>query len=528
VSLQFLPSAPIVRTPGFHGTDTVGTIDAIGEWAAVLRRLASTPAVFDGITALAIAIGVLWVTVACYYLLPATWWVFYRRRAGRSAYADAADALADEELPTIDVLLPAYEEAAVIEQCITSVRSADYPQELITINVLVEPSDTRTAETLSALTAEHEFASVQIPSGYMTRIVVPERYLGEANKPRALNFGFHETYGDVVGILDAEDVVDPDLFREVAGALVAEDYDYVQGILDMSNERDGWKNALFRGEYGFWYRLLLPGYHTLGWPVPLGGTTNFFRREVLTEISEIRKTRFGNPWDTELDGADEGNEGGDGASSAWLAGIDTDRPIPWDPVNVTEDFELGILLWLEGYDLGLIDAVTREESPVTVRGWIRQRTRWQKGKLYTLVQYLRHRPARARETVHVVSQAATPHLGPINVAGVLVVGVLTWPLGYVGPRTVQVLTAFGIAFVAELMAFHAYGYWRASARSTRAKLLPAAANFLTLPAYWLLLWTAEFRAIKQFYNVEHHWEKTEHHGRHHGSEDEERDDRTEE
>lgn len=70
--------------------------------------------------------------------------------------------------------------------------------------------------------------------------------------------------------------MDPKTFRSAASALVDEGADYAQGIIDMVNSRYGWKNTLFRAEYAFWYRFLLPSFVHVGYPVPLGGTTNIF------------------------------------------------------------------------------------------------------------------------------------------------------------------------------------------------------------------------------------------------------------
>ena len=65
----------------------------------------------------------------------------------------------------------------------------------------------------------------------------------------------------------------------------------------------------------------------------------------------------------------------------------------WDPFNVTEDADLGIRLPHEGYSVGVIDSTTFEEASAHVRAWIRQRTRWIKGYMQTLLVHTR-RPAR--------------------------------------------------------------------------------------------------------------------------------------
>jgi cellulose synthase/poly-beta-1,6-N-acetylglucosamine synthase-like glycosyltransferase len=269
----------------------------------------------------------------------------------------------------------------------------------------------------------------------------------------------------------------------------------------MHNENDGWLNALFRGEYGWWYRLLLPGMHNASYPVPLGGTTNFYRRSVLAEISEIREERFGTRWQP--------------AEDLWLSKIPDTGPIPWDPRNVTEDFELGLLLWLEDYELALIPSVTREESPMAATTWIQQRTRWQKGKVQTFFQYLRHRPTNDIGTLHIWLQSVVPHLGPINFTGLVLIAVISdlFLNQTFAPVVIGVLL-LGLVFLVEHMLLQAYGYLKASTAPRPVQLFRAALNFVTLFPYWVLVWVADNRALYQLYRNNEEWEKTDHHGRH--------------
>jgi cellulose synthase/poly-beta-1,6-N-acetylglucosamine synthase-like glycosyltransferase len=95
----------------------------------------------------------------------------------------------------------------------------------------------------------------------------------------------------------------------------------------------------FAIEYACHFELLLPLLASLNVPVPLGGTSNHFRTEILRAIGA------------------------------------------WDPHNVTEDADLGIRLARAGYTTGMISSVTLEEANCEVRNWITQRSRWLKGWL---------------------------------------------------------------------------------------------------------------------------------------------------
>lgn len=457
--------------------------------------------VFDVLRGVAIFYGMIWLTMNFYNHYPIIKLFLDRTFSDKEVYVDATGAVPGGDYPTIDVLLPAYKESNVLRYSIRSVREANYPQEKISVIVLTEPDDETTRETLDELRDDLAFDEIEFSGGYFTELVVPEEYPGEGNKPRALNFGFQESYGDIVGVIDAEDVIDPDLFLNVVGAIDREGYDYAQGILDMQNEDDGWLNTLFRGEYGWWYQVLLPGMYNAGYPVPLGGTTNFYDREVLEEISGIREERFGTRWEPEED--------------LWLSHVPDTGPIPWDPVNVTEDFELGLLLWLEGYRLALIHSITREESPLKLKAWLQQRTRWQKGKIQTFLQYVRHPPEDGTDRTHIWLQSVVPHLGPINLSGILIIFVisnLVYEISYT-PIIVGVLL-MGLAFILEHMVLQGIGYLKASDAPLPLRWLRAIVNSTTLLAYWMLVWVADNRALHQIYRRDEGWEKTEHHGRH--------------
>jgi hypothetical protein len=94
---------------------------------------------------------------------------------------------------------------------------------------------------------------------------------------------------------------------------------------------------LFTAEYAGLFDVLLPGLSEHRLPLPLGGSSNHFRTDVLREV------------------------GG------------------WDAYNVTEDADLGMRLARFGYQSAVIGSTTYEEAPARLGPWLRQRTRWFKG-----------------------------------------------------------------------------------------------------------------------------------------------------
>jgi hypothetical protein len=330
-------------------------------------------------------------------------------------------------------------------------------------------------------------------------LVVPAAYPGEPNKPRALNYGFEHARHDVIGVVDAEVIVGTDTLERVAEALTS-GADFALCHLDMVNEDDGWLNLLFRAEYGYWYEQIVPAFAQVGYPVPLGGTSCFFRREVLERISRQRTDRGGSSWS---------------AARRWLAEHDLEGAVPWDPENITEDFELGLALWLNGETFAYLESRTREESPLGLHGWMVQRTRWKQGKIYTFLQYLETPPETRRGRFHVYWQSLLPHLGPINIGGLVFVVWLANVAGAIPSVLVRGVLSLGVAFLVMVSLLYARGYWLVSEKPLRVRARRTLIVALTLYFYWILQWIADVRAIVSTYRGRFQWESTTHLGRNH-------------
>ena len=65
----------------------------------------------------------------------------------------------------------------------------------------------------------------------------------------------------------------------------------MQGYLDFYNAADNWLSRCFTLEYAIWFRVVLLGVQRLGLPIPLGGTSVFFRRGVLEEIGRLGRAQ---------------------------------------------------------------------------------------------------------------------------------------------------------------------------------------------------------------------------------------------
>lgn len=240
-------------------------------------------------------------------------------------------------LPTVTILVPLFKEREIAGRLVKRLTALDYPRELLDICLVVEDDDDLTQETLARASLPRWIRQITVPRGAVR------------TKPRALNFALDFARGSIVGVYDAEDAPEPGQLHKVVrrfaerGPSVA----CLQGVLDFYNPRENWLARAFTIEYATWFRIVLPGLERMGFAVPLGGTTLFFRRAALEEL------------------------GG------------------WDAHNVTEDADLGIRLARHGYRTELIDTVTKEEANCRPLPWIKQRSRWIKGYAMTWVVHMR-------------------------------------------------------------------------------------------------------------------------------------------
>ncbi|WP_159589492.1 glycosyltransferase [Chelativorans xinjiangense] len=372
-------------------------------------------------------------------------------------------AVRTEEMPVYTVLVALYKEAEIVPDLLLALGRLVWPRSKLEIKLVCESDDRETLEALRAQELRSYIEVVEVP---------PE---GPRTKPKALSYALPMTTGELLVLYDAEDRPHPfqlveawQRFRESGEELAC-----LQAPLVISNRRESWISAMFAFEYSALFHGMLPWLARHGLVLPLGGTSNHFRRAILERV------------------------GG------------------WDPCNVTEDADLGLRLRRLGYETDTITFPTYEDAPTGFRVWLPQRTRWLKGWAQTWLVHMRDVREMARD------------LGPHSfaVTQVLFPGMLLSALG----NSVFLLTILGLSayfavhgeipshYGAILLldlfnvvfgygAFLALGWWTLPA-SERHDLWK---HVLRTPAYWTLLSLAAWRALWQLYRRPHHWEKTPH------------------
>ena len=435
---------------------------AAGHWRPLLALLAlAGAAVAAPVTALMVLM--LWIllanTMTTGLRLVA---ILARFRRGRRSAGPETPRIADyKKLPRVSILVPLLREEAVARKLLDALAAMDYPAALLDIKLVLEEDD---AITRAAIERAGLPPTVEV-------VTVP--FDGLKTKPRAMNYALPFCEGEIVGIYDAEDRPDPAQIRAVVEHLMdaPPEVACVQAYLDFYNTERNWLSRCFTLEYAIWFRVILLGVQRLGIPIPLGGTSVFFRRKVLEAIGA------------------------------------------WDAHNVTEDADLGMRLARFGYSCDMIDSTTWEEANCRMGPWIRQRSRWLKGYAITWATHMR-RP-----------RSLFADLGLRGFLGfqVLFLGAITSylsiPLFWViWAGAVGLDLEFWHTFPAPLM----HGFL-ASMFLGQAVMLTIAAvaardsgrprlvgSVLMLPFYWPLGAVAAYRAIAEVFTRPFYWHKTEH------------------
>lgn len=374
--------------------------------------------------------------------------------------------VADADLPRYGVLVAVYREVAVIEALVEALCALDYPADRLDIRIVVEADDTPTRLAAEAATRGTVVDVVAVP---------PSK---PRTKPKALNFALATVDAEIVTVFDAEDRPDPDQLRLAVAAFRAgpPELAVVQAVLviDHADHARPWLVRQFEIEYATLFRGLLPWLAERRLFLPLGGTSNHFRRTALDAI------------------------GG------------------WDPHNVTEDADIAVRLVRAGWHAGVVASSTHEEAPMEARAWLAQRTRWLKGWMQTWLAHMRapvrlHRDLGLSGSIAFHLVFAGQLLSAIAFAPSLIL--LGLQAGGVLPLFVDETIDADIVALSALVAFSTGvlgAFILAMKVSDRAVHRFRVLDVLSMPLYWCAISLAAYAAAVELVRAPSHWNKTTH------------------
>jgi cellulose synthase/poly-beta-1,6-N-acetylglucosamine synthase-like glycosyltransferase len=363
-------------------------------------------------------------------------------------------------------------EAAIASQLVKRIANLNYPKSKLQVLFLMGVDDDATIEALAqaGVNTNDTAGRISTYSYYMSVVKVPKMQVD--TKPLVCNYGLRFATGDFTVVYDAEDKPEPDQLKKAVIGFQQTSLDTIclQGKLNFYNDRKNTLTRFFSLEYGMWYDYFLPGLQSIGSPVPLGGTSNHFVTNALRQTGE------------------------------------------WDPYNVTEDADLGMRIYRSGRQTRILDAYTYEEATSTLKAWLKQRARWEKGFLVTLIVHLRHpiklyKELGARKFIFGITvffgNFYMPFVNPF-----LWVLTLLWALNIfsLGDLPMYIWLPAVINLVIGNL-IHIAMHFTAAMHSKKYDLALLA---LFVPFYWILISIATYIASWELLSKPYQWNKTAH------------------
>ncbi len=255
------------------------------------------------------------------------------------------------DFPRVAVLIPAHNEGKVIRGTLEAMLAFDYPTDRYEVVVINDGStDDTGAIVRSFAERDRRIRLVDVAPGE-----------GGKGKSRALNLGLAATDAELVAVYDADNTPEPQALRYlVAQLLLHPDLGAVLGKFRTVNRSRNLLTRFINVETLSFQSIVQAGRWKLFRVSTLPGT-NFVIRRTLIE---------------------------------GLGG--------WDEAAITEDSELSIRVYMEGFRIKVIPyAVTHEQEPETWAVWFKQRTRWVRGNNYVATKFLRQIPRFRRKALAV-------------------------------------------------------------------------------------------------------------------------------
>ena len=366
-------------------------------------------------------------------------------------------------------ILPARHEEGVIGDTLRQLWKTSYPKDLLEVVVVCEESDGGTIEEAEEAATEIGHSGVRVVS-----FAAGDR---PVNKPRGLNVALGETENEVVTIFDAEDDIHPEIFDVINTTMQEKDASIVQAGVQLMDHGSSWYSLQNVLEYFFYFKSRLH-YHARVGMIPLGGNTVFIKRDLLEDI------------------------GG------------------WDEACLTEDADVGIRLSALGEKIFVTydaEHATREETPDSIGGFVKQRTRWCQGFFQVFRKggwkKLPTRGQRLLAAYTLTYPYVQAFVGALWIPAVLMMLYLEVPAG-LAILSLLPLYAIGFQFFANLVGLFDF----ARAYGKRVRALDFVRFTLGFLPYQFLLSISAIRAVLREARGATNWEKTVHSGAHRAKE----------
>ncbi len=282
-----------------------------------------------------VAVILIWFMIAYQFILTVFGYFNYLKSLKEKTAIDAARI----EYPTCSILIPAHNEEKVIGQTIEAMLTLNYPKDKLEFIIINDGSSDSTKNIVEGYAArDNRVVLFNVPEGE-----------GGKGKSRALNLGIQRAHSDVIAVFDADNTPDPESLKYLVANLVMDK-----------------KLGAVLGKF----RTVNKNHNLL---------TKFINVETLSFQSMLQAGRWQMHHISTLPGTNY-------VMWNWLI----KKLNGWDEEALTEDSELSIRIYLEGYKIKYIPyAITYEQEPQEWKVWVKQRMRWVRGNNYVISKFFK-------------------------------------------------------------------------------------------------------------------------------------------
>lgn len=207
--------------------------------------------------------AILWAAMGMMMLLFRTLLWFRYRTPDLATFAEA---------PPLTVIIPAYNEGAMVARTIESVAGARYPHDRLEVFVVDDGSTDDTWE------------HIQRAARLFPEVVTPLRFERNQGKRAALEAGFRRGRGEVMITIDSDSVIEPDTLLAMAGPFRNPQIGAVAGKVSVYNRRGGVIPRMLKVRYALSFDFLRAVQSTYGTVYCCPGALAGYRTSVVRTV----------------------------------------------------------------------------------------------------------------------------------------------------------------------------------------------------------------------------------------------------